>query len=328
MRRLTLILSDLYLPSEIGPSEIGRQDAGGNLSDMQELPALEWLLRFADPPQPVGDWRAWLLARQGLTVEANWLATPVALEARLDHVRLLDRGLLRLDPSERASCREEFARIFGPQHLLQEGGERAFLLSGLSEPPVYRADPARFLGSEIGPALPGREAGELRRLWTEIEMWLQGAAFNAVRARAGKRPVSALWLWGMASSSASREGVAPSQSTMAFYGGDPLIAGLGERMGGGARGAPREWAQIDTAASQVVIEFAALTGAPDESLTVLDANWFAPARAALISGRLPELELLANDCRFRIGARAHWKFWRARQPWLARLGPSAHAAKA
>ena len=40
-------------------------------------------------------------------------------------------------------------------------------------------------------------AGELRRLGTEIEMWLHGAPFNTARERdAGKRRISALWLWG------------------------------------------------------------------------------------------------------------------------------------
>ncbi|MEO8018639.1 MAG: hypothetical protein ABI769_12555, partial [Pseudomonadota bacterium] len=194
MRRLTLILSDLYLPEEAG--------RGATIPTVRELANLEWLLRFSDSPQRIGDWRRWLLAQTnpGLgdphDIDSKWLATPVALEVRLDHVRLLDRGLLRLDESERANCREEFARVFGPQYGLHDGGERGFFLSGLPAAEMHTVDPARLLGTEIGPALPKREAGELRRLWAEIEMWLHGAAFNAVRARAGKRRVSALWLWG------------------------------------------------------------------------------------------------------------------------------------
>src|SRR4051812_23392601 len=173
MRRLTLILSDLYLPSEDGLAA-----AGGNLPVAAELPMLEWLLRFSDQPLHVGDWRAWLLAQtspelrhipiasisaRGVVdhtlLDSTWLATPVALEARLDHVRLVDRGLLRLEESERASCREEFARTFGTQYQLHDGGERTFFLSGLPQTGIPVADPARLLGTEIGPALPGREAG-------------------------------------------------------------------------------------------------------------------------------------------------------------------------
>lgn len=324
MRRLTLILSDLYLPSEIPVEEAAR-----NLPATRELPNLEWLLRFADSPRGIGDWRGWLLkrTRPGLAdVPFTWLATPVALEARLDHVRLVDRGLLRLDPAERASCREEFLRVFGPQYQLEDGGERAFVLRGLPQAGVHIADPARLLGSEIGPALPRREASELRRLWTEIEMWLHGAAFNTVRERAGKRRVSALWLWDAPSLPATARGEA-GRTAAAFYGGDPLICELAQQ-GGAARGVPKEWAQLDSAAPRVVLEFAALTGEPQESLESLDANWFAPARSALVLGELEELDILANDLHFRVGARSHLRFWRRGKSWLTRLGSSANAAKA
>src|SRR5690348_9130041 len=165
MRRLTLILSDLYLPEE---------DVGGEIPQTEELPQFSWLLRHAQPPELVGDWRRWLLhqvggpmARLPLAsvcaagrVSADqlataWLATPVALEARLDHVRVKDRGLLRLDDESDAWC-AEFNRVFAPQYRLHDGGERAFILSGPDLPSIT-SDPARLLGAEIGPALPGAD---------------------------------------------------------------------------------------------------------------------------------------------------------------------------
>jgi hypothetical protein len=327
MRRLTLILSDFYLPEE----------ATHSLPDTQELPALEWLLRYSNSSTHVGDWRAWLLAQtapglkylpiaaisahgriDGRDLDSAWLATPVALEARLDHVRLLDRGLLRLDDSERASCCEEFARVFGPQYLLHEGGERGFFLSGLPPIGMPTVDPARLIGTEIGPALPGREAGELRRLWAEIEMWLHGAAFNNVRERAGKQRVSALWLWGAQSTPPPRERVEGWRADAAYFGGDPMIAAL-SRLDSSPAGAPKQLAHIQSDAPHVVVEFAALTGEPHESLETLDTNWFAPAKSALLTGELRELELVANDRRFRIGTRAHWRVWRRRRTWLAQF---------
>jgi len=331
MRRLTLILSDFYLPDEVEP--------GASPPPTHDLPNLEWLLQFADPPEEIGDWREWLLEQTapGLgnlpvaaisaydrvgdrDLESTWLATPVALEARLDHVRMLDRGLLRLDASERDNFREEFARTFGPQYLLHDGGERTFFLSGLPEAGVKTVDPARLLGTEIGPALPGREAGELRRLWTEIEMWLHGAAFNTTRESAGKRRVSALWLWGAQSEPPPRGRVEPLYADAAFFGGDPFIAQLNRHMGGLARGVPNRFEHANASAAQVVVEFAVLTGGPHESLKTLDANWFAPAKAGLTNGEIREVDVVANDRRFRIGARPQWKFWRRRQHWLARLG--------
>jgi hypothetical protein len=256
----------------------------------------------------------------GRELDSTWLATPVALEARLDHVRLLDRGLLRLDADERGAFREEFARTFGPQYLLHDGGDRGFFLSGLPPAGVRTVDPARLLGTEIGPAMPGREAGELRRLWTEIEMWLHGAAFNVARERAGKRRVSALWLWGAASGPAPRGRVEPWQADAAFYGGDPFIARLGGHAGGLARGSPKQLAHLNSDAPRVVVEFAVLTGGPHESLQALDENWFAPGKGRAGIRWLAEVDLVANDRRFRIGARPQWKFWRRRRHWLASLG--------
>jgi len=331
MRRLTLILSDLYLPEET--------ERGAAVALMRDLPHLEWLLRFSGSPERIGDWRQWLLAQtapglgsfplavncaygrvEDSVLESTWLATPVALEARLDHVRLLDRGLLRLDESERASCGEEFARVFGSQFLLHDGGERAFFLSGLPAAGVHTIDPARLLGTEIGPALPKREAGELRRLWTEIEMWLHGAVFNTLRERAGKPRVSALWLWGAGSTPPTHGRVEGRRADAACFGGDPLIAALGRHDAHGAHAVPEQLAYVNSRDPHVVVEFAALTGAPHESLEALDANWFAPAKSALVTGDIGELDLVANDRRFRIGARPQWKFWRRRRPWLASFG--------
>ena len=330
MRRLTLILSDLYLPEEARH--------GDAIPMTQAMPNLEWLLRLSGGAERIGDWRRWLIEQaapdlgnlpvasisahervDGRDLESTWLATPVALEARLDHVRLLDRGLLRLDEAERTSCCQEFTRVFGPQYLLHDGGERAFFLSGLPAAGVSTTDPARLLGTEIGPAMPKREARELRRLWAEIEMWLQNAAFNTARERAGKHRVSALWLWGAASAPSVRGRVEPWHANATFYGSDPMITALDRSRGGRARGVPKEFSQIDSDATHVVMEFATLTGAPPESLAALDAHWLATVKAALAAGDIHELELVANDRLFRTGARPQWKFWRRHRHWLASL---------
>src|SRR3954462_7240837 len=118
MHRLTLILSDLYLP--------GEHQGAGETPRTRALPALSWLLSHAERPEQIGDWRRWLLHEvggqlaevplaalcafesvRGAGLDTAWLATPVALEARLDHVRMVDRGLLYLDADERAAwCAE------------------------------------------------------------------------------------------------------------------------------------------------------------------------------------------------------------------------------
>ena len=99
-----------------------------------------------------------------------------------------------------------------------------------------------------------------------------------------------------------------------------MIAALRRLGGDHAKDFPNRLADLRPDAPQVVIEFAALTGEPHETLEALDANWLSPVKSALIAGGIREFELVANDRCFRIGARAQWKFWRRRRPWLARLG--------
>jgi hypothetical protein len=331
MQRLTLILSDLYLPGE------GRlfERAGGGFPQTRELPALSELLSVSREPETVGDWRSWLLRELGgrreavslaalcapgivraAEAETAWLATPVALEARLDHVRMVDRGLLTLDAAERAACCEEFNRVFGPQYSLSDGGERAFILGGLAgSMPI--ADPARLLGDEIGPALRAADAAPLRRLWSEIEMWLHGSAFNEARDRARRRRVSALWLWGRHGDTPGALEVDPRR--VEIYGGDPLVGGLSRMQQSPWRDAPQDLAQLEGNPPHAVVEFAVLTGHAHEALAELETRWFAAARHALASGTLPLLEIVANDRRFRITPRARWRFWRRRRGWLETL---------
>jgi hypothetical protein len=305
MRRLTLILSDLYLDAD---------HTRGSVPRTHELPTLDALLRFAQRPRRIEDWRRWLWSETGTArgadaPAADWLATPVHLEARLDHVRLVDRGLLRIDAQERAQWCAAFNETFAPDCRLEDGNERAFVMTGVPREAVAPRDPARFLGADIGTAVPGANAPRLRRLWAEIEMWLHGAPLNALRERAGKPRISALWLW------EPRIAVGPSgrEQGLAQYGGDPVIVRAG------AQAPPRTLAEVDASHDHVVAEFAPLTGAAHESLPSLEANWFAPARQALAERRLEELRLVANDLVFHFTPRDAWRFWRRSVHWLDAL---------
>ena len=57
MRRLSLILSDLYMPEEVTREKTG----AGAL----EFAHFTWLLRFSRDPVALSDWRAWLAAQAG-----------------------------------------------------------------------------------------------------------------------------------------------------------------------------------------------------------------------------------------------------------------------
>jgi hypothetical protein len=324
MRRLTLILSDLYLPED---------SVNAGFPRTHELPSLDWLLRFSES-RSIEDWHAWLRAEvAGLEQQSSiaalasrpagalarldnvWLATPVHLEARLDHARLTDQGLLRIEEAERARWCEEFNRVFAPQYVLRDCGQRAFQLVGLDPADTPTVDPARLLGADIGPALPGARAPGVRRLWTEIEMWLHGSALNAAREKARQRRISALWLWGNEPGPVAA--AAKDSAGFVCFGSDPLVEGLALR--NGDPGGAASFSAVNHPAEHVLAEFAPLTGGPGESLDALERNWFAPARAALDGRRLEYVQIIANDRVFRVHAGQGWKFWRRRRNWLQSL---------
>jgi hypothetical protein len=341
MRRLTLILSDLYLPEE-APHEA---------ASALELPNLEELLRFARGSR-IDSWRAWLAREIGADIIASgpvaqlaavsvptiqepsaaWFATPVSFEARLDHVRLLDRGLLRIPSAERAAWCAEFARAFGPEYTLHEAGERGFFISGIAETAAAGVDPARVIGADIAHALPaGAMAGELRRLMAEIEMWMHAAALNAARERERRPRISALWLWG-GGPRAWRPGVPtgwqPASSSIRLSGGDPWLTALAWLGRLSPSRSPSGFADLDATSSHEVVELAPMSGPEAESLPALDRDWFGPARTGLASGALEQLDVVANDRWFQLTSRSTWRFWRRRRPWLEVLGREALRAQA
>jgi len=343
MQRLTLILSDLYLPEEAG------RDAA--IPTALALPHLDWLLRFAQAHR-IADWRRWLAADLGradlarlpaatlaaretlanVSGDSVWLATPVRLEARLDHVRLLERGLPRLAAAERAEWCEEFARAFAP-YGLHDAGPRGFLLTGIASAQIATVDPARLLDADIAQALPsGVEARELRRLNAEIEMWMHAAPINLARERAGRPRLSSLWLWGGGPNAPAPHAGSPLPTAMSmpgFHGDDPAFVGIALAVSGALPAAvPAGFDAVRERPARLIVELTPMNGATNEALPALDVDWFAPARAALSDGTLPVLDIVANDRWFRVVARSGWRFWRRRISWLARLGQPHRQSKA
>jgi hypothetical protein len=340
MRRLTLILSDLYLPEEHAPSAL-------------EMPNLEWLLRFARERAAVGDWRAVMadmlgletlrrvppaqVAARGLmpapVAATAWFATPVGYDLHINHVRLNPRGLLRVAPDEGAQWCTAFTRDFGADFALTYAGVRGFLITGLAPVDAPTTDPARLLGADVVGAL--RPAGEslsveLARTATEIEFWLHAAPLNAARERARRPRISSLWLWGggmpdlAAAAAVPRTAIRPPR----LFGEDPYLGGLARTLGQTTQSAPRDFDGLPPDAGDTVVELMPMSGTQEEALANLDARWFAPARAALARGELDLVELLANDRYWRIARGAGRRFWRRGHPWLASLGLPMSAAKA
>jgi hypothetical protein len=337
MRRLTLILSDLYLPSE---TDVEMPEAAA-------LPNLAWLLSVAGRRQLRPDWRRVMAAEIGrfdllghslaqvaclgkiAEAQNGWLATPVNLEARLDHVRLTPRGVLALPPEQRAAWCAEFARAFGPELALHEVGPRDFVLVGLPALTAQTQDPSRLLGCDISHGLPaGPDANVLRRLGAEIEMWAHGCTLNREREKRREPVVSALWLWGGNGFPQADSGPAEARHSLAIAGEDACLAGLCRQvLGHDPIAVPEALGAFAPHAEHLIAEFRPMTDVR-QALAHLDAHWFGPAREALTGGQLIELQICANDRLFQVVNLDRLAFWRRRHSWIESLRRAANMPKA
>jgi hypothetical protein len=334
VRALTVILSDVY-----GLSEAPRLAA----------PALEEICRFASlRPLPLG-WRPWIAARIGRSdlapcapagvaaalidaprTAGAWLATPVHWQATLDHVRMESGAILTVGAAAARELADDFTRVFGGSGLaLHPLGDAGWLLVGLGLPAVTTeiesVDPARVLGGDIAPFLPRgprAEAGALRALGTEIEMWLHAHPLNRARAAAQRPPISALWLWGGGAGLAT--GLEPAGASAGVrglagvhgFGDDPYLQGLWRLNGAQLESAahavalPTDPGRL-AAMDECVVEFQVFRERGSfEGIAEFDAAWLAPALAAVRRGEIQRLIIAASDRSFELARPDLWKFWR------------------
>jgi len=328
-----VILGDFFLPARSPQAEA-----------LPRIPALELLLARAACTRIPGGWRAWLTAVAApagvrdlppATIAARawlgpqvapagyWLATPVHYLAGIDSVHLHPAGLLRLAGEEQAELAADFNALFGDAGwVLQAYGRRELLLCG---PPLDASavDPGQWAGRDpVGAAAHGVDAKVLRRLGSEIEMWLHEHPLNARRRAHGQLAVTGLWLWGSRSGSAPRpSGLEARPAPPVLYGTDLQAEGLWRLGGHMVRALPESFEAARAHQDQHSIVLYPALGA--EGLTALlqrlEERWLAPALGALRARRLGSLQLLAGERSFRL--RRLWlaRFWRERVPWWQAL---------
>jgi len=349
MREAVIVIADLYLQ----PGE--RSPAAG--APRQALPGVEHIGRFAERESLAPDWRAWLvrwLRRADLAGAAvaqvaaaaaapgtlggrptRWIATPVQLLAGLTRLHLPRGGIVRLAAADQAALVSAFERMFAGSDLtLEPLSDGQLLLTTPGIAPIATAEPARCADGEVRvPQGPG--AGPLLRLMAEIEMWLHAEPLNEARRRRGSPAVSGLWLWG-ADGDAVAPGGAPGtdrrvQGSVVAFGQDAWLSGLWQLLGGTVRPLPERPEALfatDAERAVVVAELAAGTEGPwslHEASQALDERLIRPALAALRTGALGRLTLIANDTRLSVGRLSALKRWRVRRPGLESF---AHRASA
>ena len=304
--------------------------AAGTAAAPARAPVLEYLLARADAAEHAADWRAAafrVIAPQAAQVPAvataaacgtaspapgQWglVATPVHLEAGLRTLSLAPDGILALEEGEAAALAADFNRVFAGGGVRLSPARGALLLCAFDAPlEALTIDPERVAGSDVFAALPrGPDAPRLRRLTSEIEMWLFGSEVNAARRTRSAPAISSLWLWGGGALDAPLPGVEGWTA-----GSDPLFAAFPRvsryplRPPGAGGGSARPG----------VVVIGEVPGSP--AWHRAEECFVAPALADLRSRRLDRIELSAGQQTFRLRARGLARFWRRARPWWEML---------
>jgi hypothetical protein len=276
--------------------------------ERQRLQLLERLLARADSPTAVTDWRAdgfrliaprmtpmpgvgaaALYADFG-TVDAGsvFLATPVHYVADMSSVRLPADGILSLSQVDAEALAVDFNRVWQDAGIRLLAGRRALYCAVDQALDARTQDPEGVLDQRIENHLPtGADAPRLRRLMSEIEMWLFEHALNRSRTLNAAAAVSGLWLWGGGPALTS---LPPVEGWTA--GDDPFFSAF-----------PARPESASDSASGVVV-----TGD-------LQSQWLERSFADLRSGRAERVFLSAGSRCFSVGTRWNWRPWRRHRPW-------------
>lgn len=231
------------------------------------------------------------------------VATPVHLSAGMSSVTMPEDGLLDLEPTEAYALANDFNRVFGDAGMRLGVGRCAVLLGVFDQVlEVVTHDPEAVAGHNVFGFQPaGVDGPRLRRLMSEIEMWLFDHEVNRARVAGALRPVTGLWLWGGGEASAAMPAVHGWTA-----GRDPFFSALGRDK----RLPPDAGAGVVVCAEQ-----------PGSAAWVdVEQRWLAAAVEGLRSGHLTRLDLSAAGRRFTVGPGPHLRFWRRAQPWWTSFG--------
>ena len=211
---------------------------------------------------------------------------------------------------------------------LRPTGQRELLLTGTVPRYARSTDPARWLGTDpaLGVIAGAADARQLRRLGSELEMWLHEHPVNRARSAAGQLAVNGLWLWGGATQPAAASAPVPAPArarapSLQVYGADLFLAGLCRLAGGSCQALPARAAPPEPTPADAIVHLT-LGGAPDgAALQALERELIAPLLRQLRSGSWDALTLLAGEQGVTL-QRPGWRLWTLlarNQPWWERL---------
>ncbi|AOY99331.1 hypothetical protein BKK81_08680 [Cupriavidus sp. USMAHM13] len=362
MTHLTLIV-----PFSVPPGT-GDDDPEGVMSAallrQLELPALGKLLtraspgareRHDDPYLRSLPHERWLAGRAGLDTarvpsapfmrladggsadEQAWACLElVHIHAARDHLVLMDPARLGVRASEAEALHRALDALLGESGIRLEAlAPGRWYLPEAVFGPLEATTPLRATGRNIDIWMQeGERARDWRRLQNEIQMTWFDHPVNQAREAAGELPINSVWLHG-----GGRLQAVPRLAD-AVYTDDPFAAGLALAAGAARQPLPAGLAALADGGSALALLDAAAEahigqdwGRWLDAMHGLEDAWFAPALAALESGRCEALTVvLAGEnhfAEFRVTRGDLRKFWRglgSRGDWRALLSDLALAA--
>jgi hypothetical protein len=282
----------------------------------RRAPLLEDLLARAGAAQELPDWRtrAFHIIAPGLAMPPVasaalcavaggggsfvFIATPVHAIAGMRSVSMPADGILDLEPAEADALVRDFNQVFLGDDVRLARGMGSLLLLLFDLPlRVATSAPEEVLGRDLLACMPrGADAARVRRVMSEIEMWLHEHVVNEHRKARAAPPITGLWLWGGGASGLPLPAVHGWTA-----GSDPLFSAFQVHS-----------QHVPAGASGIVV----IADSPGTAgWARAEQEWLEPAMAALKAGHVLQIELSAGRQCFSVSGRRGWRFWRRSLPW-------------
>ncbi|MBI5898082.1 MAG: hypothetical protein HZB40_02515 [Rhodocyclales bacterium] len=251
--------------------------------------------------------------------DAEWLCLdPVRLRFEERSMVLDDPTQLDLDASEAEALAVSLAPTFAPLGEFERLAPPCWNLHLQRPAPAFAAlQPG--IGRAVAPLPTHADYRPWRQALNEAQMVLHAHPVNLAREAAGRPTVNSLWPWG-----GGRPLPASPGRHDLLWAADPVLLGLAVWQGVAHRPLP---ARLDAERGHSTLALFDALAAPArlgdalawrDALARLEADWLAPALAALRAGRLDRLRLLApgehGGVELHVARSDLWKFWRKPRP--------------